>query len=121
MSKGDKLGGKCAWGICPCPEHGLVITVVAIGVLNRRLGFADTSQADDTLWLDQGCSVVYLKCPAEACEHVLPSCKKGGSSIRNIPNGRNSEMVSHGRPLAAPNRRFLDHASSFLAGGHSFP
>jgi hypothetical protein len=69
MSDRDKLGGKCAGRICPCPEDGLVITAVAIGVLNRRLGFADTPQANDTLWLGQGCGVIYLKCPTEGGEH----------------------------------------------------
>lgn len=98
-----------------------LITAVAIGVLNRRLGFADASQTTEPMRLGQGCGVIYLKCPAEECEHLLPSPKKRVSPIRNIPDGRKSELISHEQPLVPPGRQFLDHASSFLADERSFP
>ncbi len=77
LSKSDKIGDKHSTCLGLDPEDDLVSSSVAVGVLNRGLGFAHPSQTTDRLRQGQRCSLVCVKLVMQAQEKRFTTGEEG--------------------------------------------
>src|SRR6266487_5981019 len=85
----DAVGGDQVFaGLGACPQNGLVVLVVAIGVLDGDLRLADAAQSADGLGrLREGGGLTALQLSVQALKELITSQKEGVARIGNIPDG----------------------------------
>src|SRR6266516_596384 len=72
-SNGKIGGGEGVVGIGLCPQHGLVISSMAIGILQGDLRLANASQPGDGVWLGERCCLASEQLGTQTHEQLLPA------------------------------------------------
>src|SRR5450755_1295140 len=71
-----------------CPQDGLIVSSIPIGIFQGQLCFANASQATDGLWLGECGGLACVESARQLGEQLLTTCKEWVLWVRDIPDRR---------------------------------